>query len=166
MSQLQQTVLRVQTNKPSSIIITGTTSMTFSGSTTGTTATGSGTSASPYVGNFPNSSVFFECEVTGSGTFYYDITLTNTQIGQNYLQMFIKHPGDEFFRTIFTSFAANNENYFLVRDGDIVAVKQGAGYAGGTFSVYFVDALQPEEVWILEKGDDGFLGLNGLVTIL
>ena len=165
MSQLQQTVLRVQTNKPSSIIITGTTSMTFSGSTTGTTATGSGTSASPYVGNFPNSSVFFECEVTGSGTFYYDITLTNTQIGQNYLQMFIKHPGDEFFRTIFTSFAANNENYFLVRDGDIVAVKQGAGYTGGTFSVYFVGDNQtlqtiPNEYDFLDLYSDIPLTIN------
>ncbi len=25
-----------------------------------------------------------------------------------------------------------------------------------THQPYFVDALQPEEVWILEKGDDGF----------
>ena len=49
MSQ-QQTVLRVQTNIPSDVIVTGSTSLDVVSSTTGVTYGGAGTYASPYTG--------------------------------------------------------------------------------------------------------------------
>ena len=49
---LQQTVLRVQTNKPSPITVTGTTGLNFYDSTGAVTYTGTGTSDDPYTGSF------------------------------------------------------------------------------------------------------------------
>lgn len=138
MSQQQQTVLRVQTNKPSSITVTGDTSLSvYLRSTTGITVSGSGTTANPYTGSFPSSSSYIEFQATGNGILYYDVNLTNPGIGLNYLQTFVKHPADTFYRTIFTSFAGNDSASFNILDGDIIAFKQGST-DGGTYDVYFV----------------------------
>lgn len=137
MSQQQQTVLRVQTNKPSSITVTGTTSLDISFSSGSSFVyTGTGVNNDPYVGTYPSSSSYFEVTAHGDGILYYNISLTNSSIGNNYLQTFIKHPADTYFKTIFTSFAGNDVSSFNIKDGDIVAFKQG-GADGGTFSVYF-----------------------------
>lgn len=137
MAQQQQTVLRVQTNKPSDIVITGTTSLSFTGSTSGMTATGSGTLVSPYVGSYPSLSSSAEFTVQGDGILYYTIELTGTEIGGNFLQVFIKHPNQEFSKKVFSSFAEVNSDYFAVNNGDTVYFKQAGAYSGGTFEVYF-----------------------------
>lgn len=142
MAQQQQTVLRVQTNKPNTdIVITGTTSLSFTGSTSGMTATGDGTSGSPFSGSFSGSS-YVEFTATGNGTLYYDIDLEFVGIGSNFLQVFIKHPEDQFSKQVFTSFAANNNDYMTISNGDIVYFKQAGSYTGGTYSVYFDGDLQ------------------------
>ena len=136
MSQ-QQTVLRVRTNLPSEYLITGTTSIGFTGSTTGITYSGTGTSDDPYVGTFPLSSSFFELGVSGNGVVTYDFTLYDVAIGGNYLQAFIKHRGETFFRTIFTEFANDVASTLNVIDGDTLAFKQGGvPTTGTTFEVY------------------------------
>jgi len=136
MSQQQQTVLRVQTNKPSDITVTGNTSLSVHyRSTTGITYTGSGTFGDPYVGTFPLSSSYIEFQVSGDGLLNYNVSLTNTEIGYNYLQIFIKHPNEEFFKLVLTSFNSNDIDYLSLKDGDIIAIKQGSS-DGGSFSVY------------------------------
>jgi hypothetical protein len=142
MSQNQQTVLRVQTNKPNpDITITGTTSLSYSGSTIGMTVSGNGTSGSPYVGTFDNSSIA-EFTVTGNGVLFFDIQLLSVGIGQNFLQVFIKHPENVNSKLVFNSFASSNVDYIRVSDNDIVYFKQAGAYAGGTFNVYFDGDLQ------------------------
>ena len=137
MSQQQQTVLRVQTNKPSDIVLTGTTSLDISFSTGSPfTYSGTGVNDNPYIGSYPSSSSYFEVTAHGDGILYYDITLDNSSIGNNYLQVFVKHPAQTFFKTVFTSFANNNKSSFNIKDGDIVAFKQGST-DGGTFEVYY-----------------------------
>ena len=142
MAQQQQTVLRVQTNKPNTdIVITGTTSLSFTGSTSGMTATGDGTSGLPYYGAYSGSS-WAEFTATGDGALYYGINLQYVGIGANFLQVFIKHPEDQFTKQVFTSFAENNTDYMLISNGDTVYFKQAGNYTGGTFSVYFDGDLQ------------------------
>jgi len=165
MSQLQQTVLRVQTNKPSTIIVTGNTSLSFSGSTTGVTATGNGTSESPYTGTLPTEIVYFTCNVQGDGVFYYNVSLTNVQIGQNFLQLYIKHTAEQNYKYVFTSFSTTNDSYFSVKDGDSIIIKQGGAYSGGTFNVYFVPSEQtfqssPNEYDYLDLYSDIPLTIN------
>ena len=138
MSQQQQTVLRVQTNKPSNITVTGDTSLSvYLTSTTGITVSGSGTTVNPYTGTFPSVSSYIEFQATGNGILYYDVSLTNPGIGLNYLQTFVKHPAETFYKRIFSSFSGNDSATFNLQDGDIIAFKQGSS-DGGTFDVYFV----------------------------
>jgi hypothetical protein len=142
MSQNQQTVLRVQTNKPNpEIVITGTTSLSYSGSTIGMTATGDGTSGSPYDGSFDGISIA-EFKATGNGVLFFNIQLNSAAIGQNFLQVFIKHPENTNSKIVFNSFASSNIDYFKISDGDIVYFKQAGSYAGSTFNVYFDGELE------------------------
>ena len=138
MSQ-QQTVLRVLTSVPSEIVVTGTTSLSITGSTTGVTYSGSGTSASPYIGSFGTSSTFIELGVVGDGVLYYNISLSDVEIGGNFLQAFVKHAGQPFYKRIFTTFSATNDSYFSVQNGDTIAFKQsGIPATAGLFSIYFL----------------------------
>lgn len=75
MSTQQQTVLRVQTNRPSEISISGATSMAITGSSVSVTYSGTGISSDPYVGTFGTGQNSIELTMTGDGTLYYDITL-------------------------------------------------------------------------------------------
>ena len=76
MSTQQQTVLRVQTNKPSSIEISGATSLSVNEvSLSGITYSGTGTSDDPYVGGFGLYQSYIEFKVQGTGILYYNISL-------------------------------------------------------------------------------------------
>ncbi len=44
----------------------------------------------------------------------------------------------------------------LVQEFREHAIKGGSQVFVTTHQPYFVDALEPEEVWLLEKGEDGF----------
>jgi hypothetical protein len=137
MSQ-QQTVLRVKTNIPSPISVTGNTSLSITGSSVSVSYSGTGTNDDPYIGSFSTGSTYIELGVQGSGVLYYNITLDNVSIGNNYLQAFIRHAGEPYYKRIFSTFAASNDSYFNVVDGDSVAFKQGSNATNpGLFSVYF-----------------------------
>ena len=160
---VQQTVLRVKTSVPSDIIVTGNTSLSITGSTSGVTYTGLGTSADPYVGSFGTSSTFIELDVVGDGVLYYNISLDSVAIGQNFLQAFIKHTGDQFYKNVFTTFAASNNSYFSVQSGDRVAFKQsGIPTNPGLFSVYFVPNDQQVN-YVVDKYE--FLDLNSDIPL-
>lgn len=137
MSQ-QQTVLRVATNIPSEVSVTGNTSLSITPSITGLTYSGTGTSDDPYIGSFGLGSTFFEFGVQGSGVLYYNISLFDVAIGGNFLQTFIKHPNQPFYKEVFTTFSEDNDSYFNVYNGDSIAFKQGGEpTSGGTFNIYF-----------------------------
>jgi len=162
MSQ-QQTVLRVKTSVPSEIIVTGNTSLSITGSTTGVTYSGSGTSASPYIGSFGTSATFVELGVVGSGVLYYNISIADVEIGGNYLQAFVKHAGDAFYKRIFTTFSTTNDSYFSVQNGDYIAFKQGGiPLTAGLFSIYF----EPDDQLVNYTVDKyEFLDLHGDIPL-
>ncbi len=143
MSQLQQTVLRVKTNVLSDLNVTGTTSISLTGNTGGFVYSGgTGTSSSPYTGNYPTVPSFLTVNVTGNGTLYFDFTLYSVSVGGNYLQIYIQHAGETFSRKVLTSYplSANSyADYFKVQGGDIVTFKQGGSPVTGTnYSIYMV----------------------------
>lgn len=84
MAQQQQTVLRVQTNIPSGIEITGSTSLSVTSASETVTYGGSGTQTSPITGT--TSGVFDTWDITmlvsgGTGEFYYNINMPpNTSV--------------------------------------------------------------------------------------
>ena len=162
MSQ-QQTVLRVKTSVPSEIVVTGTTSLSITPSITGLTYSGSGTTANPYVGSFGLGATFYEFGVQGSGVLYYNITLSDVEIGSNYLQAFVRHAGDAFYKRIFTTFSTTNESYFSVQNGDSIAFKQGGiPSTAGVFEVYF----EPEDQLVNYTVDMyEFLDLSGDIPL-
>lgn len=137
---LQQTVLRVKTNRPSDLIVTGSTSITLTGNTTGFTYSGgTGVVGDPYIGSFPNQPSFLTINVTGNGTLYFDVTFSNVSIGSNYLQIYIQHANETFARKVLTSFTTQYDDYFKVLDGDIVTIKQGgATFTPSTYSIYVI----------------------------
>jgi hypothetical protein len=165
MSQ-QQTVLRVRTNVPSEELITGTTTMSISGSSPSVIYSGSGTSDIPYVGTFGTGSTYVELGIAGNGVLNYDITLYDVGIGSNFLQAFVKHPGEQNFRTIFTEFYYRNVSTFDVIDGDTIAFKQAAGApTGGTFEFYVTpdvvsNSFEIEQYDFLDLYDDIPLTIN------
>ena len=162
MSQ-QQTVLRVKTNLPSELIITGNTTMSISGSSPSVIYSGSGTYDVPYVGTFGTGSTFVELFVSGNGVLNYDVTLYNVSIGNNFLQAFVKHAGEQFYRTIFTEFYDNVMSTFDVIDGDSIAFKQSGGAAtGGTFNFYVTPNVEQNSIG-LEQYD--FLDLYDDIPI-
>jgi hypothetical protein len=143
MSQQQQTVLRVKTNRPSDLIVTGSTSITLTGNTEGFVYSGgTGTPSSPYQGNYPILSSFLTVNVTGNGTLYFDFRLFSVSVGGNYLQIFIEHAGEGFERKVLTTYPLSGEkyeDYFKVIDGDVIRFKQGAiPLTGATYSIYVV----------------------------
>jgi hypothetical protein len=162
MSQ-QQTVLRVKTSVPSEIIVTGNTSLSITPSITGLTYSGSGTTANPYVGSFGLGATFYEFGVQGSGVLYYNITLSDVEIGSNYLQAFVRHAGEPFYKRIFTTFSSTNDSFFSVQNGDFIAFKQGGIPAtAGTFNIYF----EPEDQLVNYTVDKyEFLDLHGDIPL-
>ena len=162
MSQ-QQTVLRVLTSVPSEIVVTGTTSLSITPSITGLTYSGSGTTANPYIGSFGLGATFFEFGVEGSGVLYYNITLSDVEIGSNYLQAFVRHAGEPFYKRIFTTFSTTNDSFFSVQNGDFIAFKQGGiPSTAGVFEVYF----EPDDQLVNYTVDKyEFLDLHGDIPL-
>jgi len=147
MSQQQQTVLRVKTNKPSDLVVTGTTTISLTGNTTGFTYSGgTGTPSSPYQGTYPTVPSFLTVNVTGNGTLYFDLKLYSVSVGGNYLQIFIQHAGENFSRKVLTTYplsATNYVDYFKVQSGDIVTFKQGGSpVTGSNYSIYVVPDVE------------------------
>lgn len=138
----QQTVLRVQTNRPSDINITGSTSLSVDSFTTGITYGGTGTNSDPYIGTYPNASSVIYFLVEGDGILYYNITLNDVGFTNNYLEVSIQHPTFTTPRTVFRSYAEEHNSYFQVKSGDIVGFKQGANDIDGTFNIYFDPSIQ------------------------
>jgi hypothetical protein len=137
----QQTLLRVKTSIPSNITVTGTTSISVTGSTTGFTYSGgTGVSGDPYIGSFPNVPASLLVNVSGNGTLFFNMFLENCQIGGNFLQIFIKHADETFSRKVLTTFFNTTNDEFKVRDGDIVTFKQGGNVLSGTstYNLYVV----------------------------
>ena len=149
---VQQTVLRVKTNKPSDVIVTGSTSITLTGNTTGFTYSGgTGVVGDPYFGSFPNVSSYLEVVVTGDGTIYFDFTLSNIAIGSNFLQIYIQHAGESFERKVLTTFVTQYDDYFKVENGDIIKFKQGgATFTPSTYSIY----VEPDTSYLSSTIDE------------
>ena len=147
MAQQQQTVLRVQTNIPSGVEFTGSTSLSVS-STVGLTYSGSGTSSSPYTGSTTNTTWSINMLVSGgSGTFYYDVNMspyagTGIDLYTLYnINMFIVKPDGNLsgmggFNEYGTSDLIGN---FKIYDGDRIVIDGGTAIpTGGTFNFYAV----------------------------
>lgn len=140
----QQTVLRVKTTIPSDLVVTGTTSITVTGNTTGFTYSGTtGTVSDPFKGKYPDGvSAFLTVNVVGDGTLYFDYKLYSVFIGGNFLQIFIQHPDEPFQRKVLTTFPPSNtnyEDYFQVKNGDIVIFKQGGKPSTGSDYQIFIE---------------------------
>lgn len=135
----QQTVLRVRTNRPSAISVTGTTGLDFLVATGPATGyTGSGTTISPYVGSFGTGSSYIGFKAKCAGTIYWNCRLYNTSIGNNFFSVIKKHPEDAFTSNVFDSWTQFNVDYMDVNTGDDIYFRQfGGGTSGGTFNVYF-----------------------------
>jgi hypothetical protein len=135
----QQTLLRIKTSIPSDLEVTGTTFIVVTGETTGFTYSGgTGVPGDPFIGSYPSVPSNLLVNVTGDGTLYFNMFFTDTQIGGNYLQIFIKHIDEGFSRKVLTTFYDTTNDYFKVRDGDIVTFKQGGTPTSGTstYSIY------------------------------
>jgi uncharacterized delta-60 repeat protein len=137
----QQTVLRVRTNRPSAINVTGDTAFTVVETTGAPTGyTGSGTVTNPYVGSFGTSTGYIAIQAKCPGTVYWNCNLTNTTIGTNYFKLSVKHPDELYTKTVFTSWSQYNLDYTNVLSNDILYFQQAGipSTTGGTFSIYFV----------------------------
>jgi hypothetical protein len=139
MSQ-QQTVLRVRTNKPSDITVTGNTTTTVietAGVPTG--YTGTGTVSDPYVGSFGAGTGYIGIRANCPGTMYWNCTLLNTTIGTNFFSVIVKHPDELYGRSVFDSWSQFNVDYTNILTNDILYFRQAGtpGITGGTFSIYF-----------------------------
>jgi hypothetical protein len=140
MSQ-QQTVLRVRTNKPSDITVTGNTTTTVfatQGATSG--YTGTGTVSFPYVGSFGTGTGYIGIRANCPGTMYWNCTLRNTTIGTNFFSISVKHPDEPFTRNVFNSWSQFNVDYTNILTNDELYFEQSGtpGVTGGTFSIYFI----------------------------
>ena len=151
MAQQQQTVLRVQTNIPSGIEFTGSTSLTRTASSY-ITYGGSGTETSPYTGVTTQQSWSFTMTVSGgTGTFYYTIN-ADPFTGSNTDAYFYytigcevsKNNGEGDFVTDgvggFTEYGINNlEGNFKVYDGNKIRFYGSSGIpTGATLNFYVV----------------------------
>jgi len=139
MSQ-QQTVLRVRTNRPSSVTVTGNTAFTVvetAGATSG--YTGTGTVTDPYVGSFGTSTGYIGIKANCPGTVYWNCRLYQTTIGSNYFSISVKHPDEPFTKKVFDSWSQFNVDYTNVLSNDILYFRQaGIPTSGGTFNIYFI----------------------------
>ena len=153
MSTQQQTVLWVQTNKPSPISISGATGMSITGSSVNVIYSGTGTSSDPYVGTFGTGQNYIELTMTGNGTLYYDIRLYEVGIGNNSLYTAVKHSEDLFFKEIYNSFSEFNDDFFVVTNNDKIIFQQNdIVTTGGTFSVFF-EPNQQQNVFTVPEYD-------------
>jgi len=147
MAQQQQTVLRVQTNIPSGIEITGNTSLSVTG-VTNVTYVGSGTQTSPYTGTTTGTTWSINMLVSGgTGTFYYDVNMSpyagsGVDLYTLYnINMFIVKPDGNLsgmggFNEYGTSDLVGN---FKIYDGDRIVIDGGTAIpTGGTFNFYAV----------------------------
>lgn len=148
----QQTLLRVKTSIPSDLVVTGTTSITLTGNTTGFTYSGgTGLAGNPFTGSYPTVPSFLTINVTGDGTLNFNYTLYSVGIGSNYLQIYIQHPGETFSRKVLTSFSNQYSDYFKVKNGDIVTFKQGGSPVTGTqYSIFVV----PDSDYLTQQIDE------------
>jgi hypothetical protein len=152
MAQQQQTVLRVQTNIPTGIELTGSTSLSVI-SASRVTYSGSGTQTSPITGvttspgSTPSSWNIFMNVSGGTGTFYYNIDMpaysgSNTDLYQFYnISMTVSRPDN----TIdgmggFTEYGITDLiGTFKVNDGDRIYVNAGTSIpVGATMSYYII----------------------------
>lgn len=158
MSQ-QQTVLRVQTNIPSDVIITGTTSISLTG--TSVTITGAGTLASPYTGTTTGGT--FSIEITntgGAGTLYYDINVpsySSAIIDNSFLYYriscsIVHANGFTSGNSGFENYAVNNiEGSFGVIDGDKIYFNGGSNIpTGTTYNFYVLPDIEVNNTTVLQ----------------
>lgn len=151
MSQQQQTVLRVQTNIPSGIEFTGSTSLSVD-SSSNVSYGGSGTELSPYTGFTTGTTSsddwsFSTIVSGGTGTFYYNIVMgaytgSNTDLYTYYnIRMIVVKP-DGTIQGMggFNEYGTSNLNgTFKVYDGDTINVIAGIAIpTGSTFNFYVV----------------------------
>lgn len=147
MSQ-QQTVLRVQTNIPSGIEITGTTALSIT-SSTNVTYSGTGTVADPYSGTTTGNSYSFDIRVSGgTGTFYYNINQisyggSNPDFyNQYYVQFLIGKNNNTEIKGMggFTEYGITDLNgSFEVYDGDVININAGIAIPTGATFEFYVD---------------------------
>ena len=155
MAQQQQTVLRVQTNIPSGIEFTGSTSLSVY-SVEHITYSGSGTETSPITGSTTGTSSSDDWSIFlkvtgGTGTFYYDINLlpyvgSNYDLFQYYNTTFyisgtdITDPGygtQNGFGKFSNPGVSHIVGSFEVYDGDRIYIDSGGAIpTGSTFSFY------------------------------
>jgi hypothetical protein len=160
---LQQTVLRVQTNKPSAITVTGTTGLNFYDSIGSVTYAGTGTSDDPYTGSFGTNGSSFWVQAVCPGTIYFDTILYSVGIGANYFSLFIRRPEDAFLKNVFNSFNSVNADYFNINTGDVIVFEQNStGSSAGLFEVYFIPNEQEVNYTVPEYD---FLDLYGDIPI-
>lgn len=153
MAQQQQTVLRVQTNIPSGIEFTGSTSLSVI-SAGNVTFGGSGTEISPITGtttsiSLPDSSWDIFMRVTGgTGTFYYDVNMLPYVFGsvdlyQFYGIRFVVSRPDGTISGMggFNEYGVSDLlGSFKVYDGDRILVAAGTSIPTGSTMSYYVEA--------------------------
>ena len=161
---IQQTVLRVKTNIPGDITITGTTSIAVS-DFSGVTYSGSGTTGSNYDVTYPAFTSFFEVEVTGDGTLYYNGTGTTVNLATHFFQVLVKHPEDADYKIVFNTWAAVNNDYFRVKNGDKIKFFYYSDGGTARLLTYFVGdvnyiAVTPSQYQYLDLLNDIPLTIN------
>lgn len=146
MAQQQQTVLRVQTNIPSGIQYTGSTSISLTGNNV--TFGGTGIETDPYSGS-TTSNIFNSTMVVadGNGTFYYDLDLQPYLGGSQNLYDWYKvtcYVTKGLTGTIdgmggFTEYGIQRiTGNFKVEQGDTIYITGGLGIPSGSTFVYYV----------------------------
>ena len=153
MATQQQTVLRVETNIQPDIAISGNTSVSVT-STDNMTVTGSGTTLNPFTGvttstATTNLSTISFTVTGGSGTLYYNIRVSEGDVGfqyvQNSIRCFVTHAngynsGNQGFNEYNTQ-AESATDAFLVRDfkvleGDVATFQMWPGPSTGTSRIF------------------------------
>lgn len=149
MAQQQQTVLRVQTNIPSGIEITGSTSLSVTG-VTDVNYGGAGTEASPItgvtIGSSPNNWSISMNVSGGTGTFYYNINMlpyggSNTNLYQWYgIRVIVTKPdGNIQGMGGFEEYGVEDLiGSFKVYDGDRIYISAGISIPTGSTMSYYV----------------------------
>jgi len=150
MAQQQQTVLRVQTNIPSGIEITGNTSLSVTG-VTNVTYGGSGIQTSPITGTTTGTTANDDWSITmkvtgGTGTFYYDVNMSpysglSVDLFLNYGIRFIVSKSDGSIQGMggFEEYGVSDlVGSFKVYDGDNIHIEAGISIPTGATMSYYV----------------------------
>ena len=146
MAQQQQTVLRVQTNIPSGIEVTGSTSLSVI-SVDEVTYGGSGTQTSPITGvTIDNRWDIFMRVTGGTGTFYYNVNMpaytgSNSDLFTFYGIRFVVSKPDNTIQGMggFDEYGQDDLiGTFKVYDGDRIYVSAGASIPTGATMSYYV----------------------------